>query len=1736
MISFILRDDKRRVPHQESEFHISVTSILRFLTGNIKARTRVGVVWSLLSPLLLIGISNPQIAFAAPSVSLPTTLTADTSFSNVNSAGALSIGGYSAGATIQVTVSATSGNLKISTTAGLTVPTGYTSAAWTSNTSTEIAFSGSQSDVSAALNSLQYKASAVDASANITVTSFLAGAAYNPATGHFYEIVDNGSVINWELARCKALYSNADVSFSAGASQMNTNGCISATSLTRKTLGGLSGYLANITSLAEQEFIFRKLTSTGWIGGADTDLEGEFIWMDGPERGQVFWKTGLSRRTTNTVTGSQAGFSYGSDRFNYFNDGEPNNSNDEDFAEFGFGTNGSWNDCRNACGRTKYVIEYGETGDTLSGASGTINVNPRTAINTETDTALALSGSQYLYSGQESPFDIAAGTTFTLEAWVRPTIINANQILLGKSNQYSLYISSNGSFGMNFYTTTTPSGSVGDTSIFRANSVRANEWQHVAVVRNGTTVTGYINGQAVGELTGAAAGSIKTGSSNFVVGGYSAADQPFTGQIDQVRVWSSARAASDLQSGMTSFIPNVQTSLIAAYGFNESTGTKIYDNATSAIWETDLTLSGGNSSWSQIAETSTVAAHSLVTFRRSFLTSAGGWRVPSGATRVSVLVVGGGGGGAGQYTVSTGEAGAGGGGGGVYSIGAYPMSTSSFVSVRVGVGGVGGFPVADRQSIGQIGGTSSFGLLTGGGGGGATRGAANPNFQNGLSGTGGGGGGGASIYYDASAVGTGGLGVDLVLDGRTYPGRTGGNGATFTNLPSSGSGGGAGGAATTTSGLVSVVGPGVTDSITGSAVVYGRGGGGGGSSGQSGSGFTFTAIASIAGNGGDGYSSTTPNGGYGVSGANGVVILKWITASAPVFTQPTNDTTTAGLTDTMTVSANPISPLTRSYQWQFSNNAESNWLNVSAGSGGTTNTYTTPVLETTTSGSQFRYRVIVTDSDTAGLFIVDTSTSVFITINPRIAITGSYTNQKYGASHTDTFTVQAGTGTGAITLARTSGTRAGVTWDTSTALSARVSIGTTLIPGSYIDTITATDSKGAQTLLAVTITVSKADTLTVTSLSRIDTFTASALTYIDSYTVTGLKNSDTVTAISYAFTGTANDGTVYANAVRPALAGSYSINPVPTILNSTYYESVTAVAGTLTINRANRTLTLANPLTPLKYGSSLTLSASASAGVGDGTISYLTSTPLLCALSANSAQALKSAGTCSFTSVISQGSNYESATAAAKTTTLTKADTLTVTANNPTAVTYTGLPAVITPTAAISGLVLSDVANSISYFYGESDVIGVSGGTCSTGGTCVVGNIGPGGGVVFYVGSSKINVVTGISSGGLYLEAAPPNWSGGATDPSAVWATSPSNGTVVSGTVQSVGSGAENTRLINVALGSGGVAAKLAADLVLNGQSDWFLPSDFELQAMYNTIKNSASAGLTNSNYWASNQAVSAGQADTWWFGTNIIAPTDKLNPFKVRPIRAFSPLATGAIPTNAGAYNIIPRTLTLTSSEGSDPLTNYQAVTYNTGTLTINRAQQAALVIAEFGALFGTPYKVLVLGGSGLGAITRNVTAGTASGCAISGETLTSTTVGTCIISATKARDINYETATATASVYFILYVLSQPAPAAGSGSTIALSGATALVKEDPQTTMAPLIQSFSSSAVAVGQAFTITGLEFNAGSLQVQFSPMVNGVVNSSSATSINVTVPVGAGSGPVSVITANGMDFWFDFTVLP
>jgi len=108
-----------------------------------------------------------------------------------------------------------------------------------------------------------------------------------------------------------------------------------------------------------------------------------------------------------------------------------------------------------------------------------------------------------------------------------------------------------------------------------------------------------------------------------------------------------------------------------------------------------------------------------------------------------------------------------------------------------------------------------------------------------------------------------------------------------------------------------------------------------------------------------------------------------------------------------------------------------------------------------------------------------------------------------------------------------------------------------------------------------------------------------------------------------------------------------------------------------------------------------------------------------------------------------------------------------------------------------------------------------------------------------------------------------------------------------------IGTGNQNTIAITSSCLTAGIAAKLCADLVLNGYSDWYLPSEDELHKL---AKNKVAIGgfSDNSYYWSSTE-VDSDYARVWYFYGSEgvfddiqIAPIAKNNTLPMRAIRAF--------------------------------------------------------------------------------------------------------------------------------------------------------------------------------------------------------------------------------------------------------
>jgi hypothetical protein len=179
---------------------------------------------------------------------------------------------------------------------------------------------------------------------------------------------------------------------------------------------------------------------------------------------------------------------------------------------------------------------------------------------------------------------------------------------------------------------------------------------------------------------------------------------------------------------------------------------------------------------------------------------------------------------------------------------------------------------------------------------------------------------------------------------------------------------------------------------------------------------------------------------------------------------------------------------------------------------------------------------------------------------------------------------------------------------------------------------------------------------------------------------------------------------------------------------------------------------------------------------------------------------------------------------------------------------------------------------------------------CSDGGACAVGDIGPGGGKVFYVhASGTFACGATLASTCKYLEAAPTTGTNSWTDARYRW--SGNEVDFIGSTAQgvAVGTGYKNTEAIVTQSSTANRAGTIArAYRGPNNLSDWYLPSKDELNELY--LERVRVGGLSGSRYWSSSENENLGN-QAWFqlFSTGLQGNDSYKNTDSyVRPVRAF--------------------------------------------------------------------------------------------------------------------------------------------------------------------------------------------------------------------------------------------------------
>jgi len=203
-------------------------------------------------------------------------------------------------------------------------------------------------------------------------------------------------------------------------------------------------------------------------------------------------------------------------------------------------------------------------------------------------------------------YDLSSGT---IECWAMATSFPAGvqQHLVGvrstAGSRYSFHLASNQVGMWN-----------GTSYLTIAHTFNPNQWYHLAFVCNGVITLFYVDGTSIGSVAqgfGSLTGlTLVMGISKNVA----AADgEPFTGNLDEVRIWNTQRTQAQIQAAKDVSLLGSETGLVALFSFNQGIAGSAASGLTIAIdgtsnnnhaTLTNFALTGATSNWSSHTLTS----------------------------------------------------------------------------------------------------------------------------------------------------------------------------------------------------------------------------------------------------------------------------------------------------------------------------------------------------------------------------------------------------------------------------------------------------------------------------------------------------------------------------------------------------------------------------------------------------------------------------------------------------------------------------------------------------------------------------------------------------------------------------------------------------------------------------------------------------------------------------------------------------------------------------------------------------------------------------------------------------------------------------------------------------------------------------------------------------------------------------------------------------------------------------
>ncbi len=199
-------------------------------------------------------------------------------------------------------------------------------------------------------------------------------------------------------------------------------------------------------------------------------------------------------------------------------------------------------------------------------------------------TSLGMAGAGYAQCAAGNYF--AGDFTVEMWLWLRGQNLDRSMALLDfngadAASRVALYLAPTNRAPVLAVSTGGPA-----TTVTAGDGLATGEWVHVAAVLSGAQASLYVNGGLVGQDTGMRSPGHVRWTSNYVGAAVAQNMAAFAGRLAEMRIWNTARTASELSETMNQRLNGDEAGLVSYWPANEGGGTLLLDrtyNGCSAV-------------------------------------------------------------------------------------------------------------------------------------------------------------------------------------------------------------------------------------------------------------------------------------------------------------------------------------------------------------------------------------------------------------------------------------------------------------------------------------------------------------------------------------------------------------------------------------------------------------------------------------------------------------------------------------------------------------------------------------------------------------------------------------------------------------------------------------------------------------------------------------------------------------------------------------------------------------------------------------------------------------------------------------------------------------------------------------------------------------------------------------------------------------------------------------------------